>query len=304
MKQNLLKSAWMVVMAACSLSVMAATRSTQAAQQMAAQFFTSHSQALRAPQHGNALQHVWTASQPDGAPAFYVFNRGDEDGFIIVSAEDRTRTILAYSDAGHFSETAIPSNTREWLDEYSRAIHQVARAPQTNAAPSQPAKSYTPVGAICKTRWDHGYPYNLLCPQKNGQRTLTGCVATAAAQIMKVHQHPTQGVGSHTYSWERSSGDYVELTVNPGNTTYQWSLMKNSYNDGTSATTEQRDAVATLMYHCGVTANMVYGLENQGGSWAYFDDMMFALIDNFDYDQGIRIILKDYLGEEAFLDSL
>lgn len=278
---------------------MAATRSMQDAQQMAAQFFTSHPQGIRASQHGNALQHEWTALQSDGAPAFYVFNRGEEDGFIIVSAEDRARTILAYSDEGHFSQANIPVNVRAWLDEYCRTIHQVARTPRMNAASEQSAKTYTPVTKICMTRWGQDSPYNLLCPKINGQRTATGCVATAAAQIMKVYQHPTVGVGSHSYTWN----DTV-LSVDCENTTYQWSQMKNNYGSSSSTTQDQKNAVATLMYHCGVTCEMTYGLSSTGGSWAYFDYMMYALMRNFDYDWGVRVLLKDYMGEAAFLDSL
>ena len=286
-------------------AVTAAPRSLQEAQQAAAQYFTSHSNVLRAPQHGNAMKHVWTAMQPDGEPAFFVFNRGENDGFILISAEDGTRTVLGYSDNGHFAEDELSEGARAWLDEYRFAIHHVAKSSASTEplpVPQSPAKTYTPVAPICKTLWDQGDPYNLLCPKKNGVLTQTGCVATAAAQIMKVYNHPAQGTGSHSYYWKRGTDDEVQLSVDFSTATYQWNLMKNSYKG--TATQDSKNAVATLMYHCGVACNMAYGLRSAGGSWAYFDDMMYGLINYFGYDKGIRTIAKDYMGEELFLDSV
>ena len=296
----------LVIGLAAAVIVLASPRSLQEAQQIADQYFTSHAHQLRAPKHGSSLQYAWTASQPDGMPAFYVFNRGEEDGFIIVSAEDITYSVLAYSDSGHFSETDMPANTKTWLTAYCHAIHHAVQASSSGneqeRVPQLTTKTYIPVAPLCQTQWDQDAPYNELCPLKNGQRTLTGCVATAAAQIMKVHNHPVNGVGSHSYYWHRSSRDSVLLSADFGNTTYQWSAMPKKCTN--SSQQEIRDAVATLMYHCGVACNMSYQIRSLGSSWAYFDDMMYGLVNYFNYDLGIRIILKDYLGEGAFLDSI
>lgn len=286
---------------AVNAAAWAGYRSEQEANQLAAQYFTSRGNALRASYTSNTtLQCVWTAMQSDNTPAFYVFNRGKNDGFIIISAEDRTRTVLAYADEGHFDATNIPVNTRKWLEGYSRGIAYAAdlpARPNRIASLRRATKSYVPVDVLCATRWNQGAPYNLQCPMKNGEQTVTGCVATAAAQIMKFHNYPTQGVGSHSYDWNGTT-----LSADFGNTTYQWSLMENVYTNASSSAS--KNAVATLMSHCGIACDMTYGVSSEGGSWAYFSYMLHGMIDYFDYDQGIRMLYKKYMGEEAFLDSV
>lgn len=292
---------------AATASITAMPRTQQDACQLAEQYFTSHSSVLRAPAAPAVMQHVWTAAQEDGAPAFYVFNRGEDGGFIIISAEDRTRTVLGYSDHGHFDEASMPDNMREWLEGYSRAIHYAAGLPERSGKQLRKSRletkgAYTPVAPICQTKWGQADPYNLSCPEKNGERCVTGCVATAAAQIMAFHRWPNQGQGSHSYTWQRGEGDNVPLSVDFSSATYNWSLIDNEY----SVASEQshREEVAKLMYHCGVACEMVYGLSGEGGSWAYYYKMMHAFLDNFRYDAGLRILRKDYMGEQAFLDSV
>ena len=41
---------------------------------------------------------------------YYVFNVGENSGFIIVSGDDRAKEILGYSDSGSFNINTIPSN--------------------------------------------------------------------------------------------------------------------------------------------------------------------------------------------------
>ena len=204
---------------------------------------------------------------------FYIFNTGD--GFVIVSADDIAYPVLGYSDSGNFDPENIPVNMHEWLLGYE---HDISLAISNGVSASSDIatdwrklssgqmasqKRSRSVNALVQTRWDQGSPYNTLCPYDSdeGARTVTGCVATAMAQIMKYWNYPTQGNGSQTYT----SG-YGELTANFGQTTYDWNNMVNSYTN--SATQAQKDAVATLMYHCGVAVQMSYGVSRTGGSGA------------------------------------
>ncbi len=204
---------------------------------------------------------------------FYIFNTSD--GFVIVSADDIAVPILGYSDSGNFDPENIPVNMHEWLLGYE---HDISLAISNGVSASSDIatdwrklssgqmasqKRSRSVNALVQTRWDQGSPYNTLCPYDSdeGARTVTGCVATAMAQIMKYWNYPTQGNGSQTYT----SG-YGELTANFGQTTYDWNNMVNSYTN--SATQAQKDAVATLMYHCGVAVQMSYGVSRTGGSGA------------------------------------
>ena len=284
----------------------AAQRSLEEAQQAASMYFTSHSNVLRAPARSAALQHSWTEMTDQGAPAFYVFNRGTDDGFVIVSAESRTRTIIGYSDKGHLDKNTMPVNMRSWMEGYKPLIAHVAALPETPApvfgAPKRAMmKSYTPVTPLCATTWNQGYPYNLQCPiDSDGDTCVTGCVATAAAQIMKVHNYPTHGTGSSSYEWTRSDGSTQTLSSNYASHTYDWSHMINDY-ESTSSTATQRNAVALLMRDCGIACQMGYTSHESGAS---FYNMMHGMINYFGYDQGIRLISLNYMTEEAFVDAM
>ena len=140
------------------------------------------------------------------------------------------------------------------------------------------------VGPLLVTTWDQIAPYNALCPSDpnarpdcNG-RVLTGCVATAMAQIMKYHEHPPQGVGSHSYT----HSTYGTLSANFGDATYQWSNMP------PALTAESSSDVATLMYHCGVAVEMDYGAEGSSPT----KDVPNALSTYFGYDQSIKHIYQ------------
>ena len=296
--------AWLVAGTMC-----ASQRSIEEARQVAAQYLSSSTSSVRMAKKASAWQHSYTAPQTKGEPAFYVFNRGENEGFVIVSAETRARTVLGYSEHGHFDIDAIPDNMRWWLNEYAKTISSLS------AQPEQPAsvlsgkslkratkKTYVPVDTLCSTWWGQGYAYGQKCPvDADGNRSVTGCVATAAAQIMKAHNWPKQGEGSNGYWWHNSVGDSTYLEVNFGNTTYEWDLMIDDYPRSRNVTAAQENAVATLMYHCGVSCEMEY---SSNGSGAFTPHMVQSLYTHFRYDAGIRSILKDYMPEEAFVDSV
>ena len=205
---------------------------------------------------------------------FYILNTSD--GFVIVSADDIATPILGYSENGAFSPENIPVNVLEWLHGYEDEIQygiengisasaEIAADWEklSNGMAISPKRSRS-VNALVQTRWNQSAPYNNLCPYDSdeGERTVTGCVATAMAQIMKYWNYPTQGNGRVSYN----ATGYGNQTANFGNTTYDWSNMLNTYTN--SATSAQKNAVATLMYHCGVAVQMSYGVSSAGGSGA------------------------------------
>jgi hypothetical protein len=98
--------------------------------------------------------------------------------------------------------------------------------------------------------------------EARGERTVTGCVATAMAQVLKYWDYPTQGNGSHSYTHAlgQQSADFAA-------TTYDWANMPLELT--ASSTDVQKAAVAKLMYHCGVSVDMNYGVASTGGSGAY-----------------------------------
>ena len=217
---------------------------------------------------------------------FYVFNVGSV-GFVIVAGDDTVTPILGYSDQGNFVSENMPSNLKKWLENYKKEIlfiiendikateeiNKSWNLDQNNNKSNNSTFSTNSVNPLIQTRWDQSPYYNAQCPSNS----VTGCVATAMAQVMKFWNYPATGSGFHSYNHPQ----YGTLSANYGNTTYQWSSMPNSV-------TSSNNAVATLMYHCGVSVNMNYNIASAGGSSAQTLDVVNALKTYFNYSTSIQ----------------
>ena len=232
----------------------------------------------------------YTQATTDNKDAVYVFNHTN-GGFVWVSASDYSHEVLGYSDSGSFDKDNIPENLQCWLRMYAGEIARAEAIQPVGASAKQVAMSYQEVAPLLNdVNWDQGAPYNNQCPTIGGQRSVTGCVATAISQIMYKHKYPTYGTGSYSYTTE--SG--VFASANFDNTFYDWNNMLPSY-AGTYTST-QATAVSTLMYHVGVASSMEYGTNV---SLAYSAIALAGLIDYFDYDKGMMVFLKDYMMDDA-----
>lgn len=206
--------------------------------------------------------------------SYYVFNVTGKHAFVMVAADDIIRPVLAYSDESSFDIAHLPPATRDWIDGYRKRI---TKAIANNA----PAKSTTPgawselmsgppswknarttsvsplLGSIL---WDQGpYAgfdpggfYNDSCPGTGANQALTGCVATAMAQVMKYWNWPTVGTGNYTYSCVTYSPVPFPLSADFGNTVYGWDSMQ------TPKETTHDPSLAQLMFHAGVSVSMQY----------------------------------------------
>ena len=244
------------------------------------------------------LQLYYTVSSDNGEPCAYVFNLGDE-GFVIVAASDNVRPVLAYSNNGPFDASNPYNGAMYMLETYKNSISyaiekNIAATPEI-ASQWESLESYVrlsnkkagTVGPLVTTKWDQNSPYNLYAPPTQGGhagaggRCYAGCVATAMGQVMKFWNHPIHGEGSHSYNcvgYGPTYYNYGQQSANFGATTYQWDLMPNSLG---SATQEQIEAVALLLYHCGVATDMTYDWD---GSGTYSDLVPGAMAQYFDYD--------------------
>ncbi len=209
----------------------------------------------------------------DDRPVYYVFNV-NQHGFIIVSGDDLVQPVLGYSESSSYTLNDLAPSLKKWMNNYEKQIVYVKEnvssttaeitrmwADYTSGVFSSPSSRGTAaVNPLCQTQWNQSPYENAMCPYDNnhGERTVTGCVATAMAQIMKFWNYPTQGTGFHSYNDQ----NYGSQSANFGSTTYQWAQMANQLSSANSA-------VATLMYHCGVSVDMHYGVGATGGSSAY-----------------------------------
>jgi uncharacterized protein YjdB len=221
---------------------------------------------------------------------YYVFNKED-GGFVIVSGDDAAKPVLGYSDKDSFDENNLPPALEYWLDCLNKEIEYAAENNFPSNAEWESASSIgtAAVSHLVQTTWNQTPPYNGQCPLISGTRPYTGCVATAMAQIMKYWAYPAQGTGS-TESYTATNGNItvpvVDLAVN-----YVWTDMINNYPSGSSGTATQRDAVAKLMYHCGASVQMNYGLD---GSSASVRNVATSLLNHYDYDQSISYKMREY----------
>lgn len=228
----------------------------------------------------------------DTKPLLYVFSINQDDGFIIVSAEDHARAILAYSFDEALNHSRLPVNYQKWIEGYKNQIRFIRSKPEDaspeimeewqdllNGEYGSSKKSVSAIEPLLSTQWDQSPFVNELCPYDAyaGERTVTGCVATAMAQIMKFWDYPSTGSGYHSYA----HNTYGSLSASFGSTTYDWASMPDVVN-----TTNQ--AVATLMYHCGISVEMSYGIPSQGGSGAY------VISDRSPVDHCTEYALKNY----------
>lgn len=240
------------------------------------------------------LDCVYMGTSNRGESCFYVFNVGTK-GFVIISADDRFRPVVGYSDEGIFETQNMSPELAYYLGEIIKARTSRNAVLLDNTAEEWESVATTGklisrnggggVDYLCQTKWNQDSPYNLYAPEASGGpggRCYAGCVATAMSQVMKYWDHPAQGSGSHSYY-----SSYGMLSANFGATTYHWDLMPNYLG---SSSQEEVEAVALLMYHCGVSVDMGY---SPSGSGAYSWDVPNAIRQYFSYSTHASLQNRD-----------
>lgn len=241
---------------------------------------------LASADRSSEITLAWTAVK-EKQNCFYVFNI-PSGGSVFVSADDRLPAILGFTETGRFVADSIPDNMRWWLNEYTEQVATyLAADPAGNPYRrySVSTDDYAPISPMISTRWNQMEPYNNLCPvdMRTGRRSVTGCVATAMAQIMKYHEWPVHPKGKNDgYTFD--------------NTTLDWANMRDVYQDY-QWTSKQAEAVALLMRQCGAAVNMMYSSYASG---AYSYDVTNALATYFDYNSEMEILYREYYSQRQW----
>ena len=248
---------------------------------------------------------------PQDTVYYYVFNVNEDTagGFVIVAGDDAVRPVLGYSTYGIYNENNLPPNFTCWMDNLKQEIAyaQTQNLPQSEDIRQEwehyisgtsgivrHAKNI--VGPLLQTKWNQYAPYNNLCPTNDDKRCVTGCVATAMAQIMNYHRHPVRGRGQSTaYTTQTLKIDIPSVSFEVD---YDWANMLNSYSG--NATALQQNAVATLMYHCGVSLFMDYADESGASS----GNVPIALTTFFGYDKSIMLTSRSNFDNNYWEDLL
>ena len=233
------------------------------------------------------LTYAETSSVNPQLNTFYVFNY-DGGGFVIVAGDDRAEEILGYGDYT-LDMNRIPDNMRWWLNQYKRQIEFLQEHPDlkvTTATKLNTGVLRQSVSPLLTCKWDQESPYWNQCPTYGGSTCLTGCIATAMAQVMYYWKYPAElpPVAAYTTSTRR-----ISMSALPG-TTVDWSSMTDTYSSSSSSASKA--AVATLMRYCGQAAKMDYDNANNGGSGATCEDQLDGM-KLFSYNSGATCIDRD-----------
>ncbi len=240
-----------------------------------------------------------TTVAEDGTPAYYVieYNAG---GWAIVSAQSSSKPLIAYNPTGKYE---VPEPMQAVLDANKQRI--VAEAENnadyqhigwSRAAQRKPAAepvSTPDVAPLIKVNLNQSAPFNDQCPTVSGQHVLVGCVAVGMGQAMMVARYPERPVGS--YSYTDATVGYLSIDYD-AQQPYDWNAMY------AAETTGNYSEIARLLYHCGVSVRMQYGID---GSGAYSVDIAPALTRNFQYDSElIRYVRKSNYSREEWISLL
>lgn len=224
--------------------------------------------------HNAPLKNSYTLAYTGEESRAYAFNREDE-GFMIVAGDtDFGTSILGYSETGRIDPFNMPDGLK-WFIDAQRPSREVARS-----------LGKPEIASLITTKWNQDSPYNNLCPQIGSTRCMTGCVATAMAQILKHWNYPATGRGTISYYWTEGN---TTLSHDFTADQFDWDNMLDSYKS--SSTSKQKQAVAQLMVACGMAAQMQYGVSSSG---AYDTNASVGLINYLKYDISIMNAMRPF----------
>ena len=275
------------------LTLSAQTISREEARLQAEQFLQQrgHSATLRfTPQ----LSRGKTSHQLEEVPDYYVFNTDTEQGFVVMAADSRMpQSVLAYSLHGSFDPDHLNGPVKDWLVTIEKQMEWLRD--NNSQAPSYRAPARKAVTQLLTTKWHQTNPYN---SHIAGGKYLTGCGATAMAQVMNYHKFPTAVQASipayNTLSLK------VHMNGVAAGTAIDWANMVNDYHEG-STSAAQKNAVADLMLYCGTSVEMDYGTDFSGSA---LEDIASALKKYFGYYKGIRIRYHEEMSNQAWDDLI
>lgn len=254
----------------------------------------------------SSLELVWdgetsATKTQNTAPAFYVFNKAD-GGWVVISAEDCTDPVLAYSNTGSFKTAGMPDNIQWWFGDLRSAILD-ARSRKIEAS-DEVRELWKNIGQRTKAtrgveletaKWDQDAPYNNLCPKVTGEtsRAVTGCVATSTCIYMRYLKWPEKGLGTLPDYYTETKRHHVP-SLDISDHVYEWDNMPLVYNN--KSTDEQNTQVARLMHDVGVALHLDY---SSSGTAGYTSDVPMVLAKYFSYDNtGYECMRSNYYDNE------
>lgn len=231
-------------------------------------------------------------------PPYYLYNFYCEkdSGMLVVASDDRLGPVVGFTTNGYVSEVAkLPVSFRLWLQMLEREVRRVQTDPKYDKHQLRGTYGFklpVAVDPLLRTTWGQGYPYNASCPVDSahgGVRCLTGCTATAMAQVMNYHRWPIEIKRTEKRSYKGRYHPFLIETLLGGK--YDWSSYKSNYSitDTSAVTGKESNHIGDLLYHCGAALRSDY-CSRQTSAWIYHID-------------GVLVRLFDYSTETSFMEA-
>ena len=278
----------------------------QRAREIALEFFSQHSTRslvgdISLEWAGDTIGEQSATGSALNTSLMYIYNRGNNGGYVIIAGDTNVNPIIAYSFDMTLDTDNMAEATEAILEAWCRQVESARKAAKPISGTTMRAATRSNDALLYDTAlWDQEEPYNREAPIIDGDRSLTGCAATAMSILCYYHRWPEKGVGTTpSYSYE---DDYDHPHTIPSNTLgreYDYDKMLMNYSNG--FTDEQGDAVAALMKDMGTSIKMMY---HPNGSGAYTTDVVNAFITYFGYAKDIKLVYGAGLSTEEWNDTI
>lgn len=245
----------------------------------------------------NRPELVYT-EETEGEPTVYVFNQQGGGCWIVAANDAVSNGLLGYTDNGEFDVDNMPHNVADILSSYGEQVAYASAQSSLVRTQRQSRVARVAVEPLVAAHWGQAGVYNAYAPvAANGQRCPAGCIAVSMAQIMNVYGAPTSGTGSISYK-PAALTEYLsyDFDANPIN----WDEIKLN-SRGLPANTAAGDAVARLIYACGMSVKMNFAASGSGSS---VTNAARALVSTFNYDRGIGIMDRQYFDDQQWEEML
>lgn len=276
----------------------------QQARRLASDFFaqgaTRAAASVELAWAGSALNDQALSRATTDEALLYIYNRSDRKGFVIVAGEEGTTPIVAYSHDRAFEVENMAPGARFILEGWLNELAALRRG----SFKAEPLAASRSVGEVVKhyetALWNQDAPYNNEVPVIDGNRAITGCVATALSILCYHHKYPAQSVGTaEAYTYEDPYRQTRSIEAWPLGHRYDYSKMLPDYSAG--YTTEQATAVATLMHDIGRSVKMSYHYVESGANGV---NAIQGIVDHFGYSKKALILQGDAYRRSEWADRL
>ena len=237
---------------------------------------------------------------------YYVFNRGEGEGYVIASGDDSVYPVLGYTSEGEFDYTQLPENLKYWLRWQTAQLEDIQENPITDSQrPLLTVTTHPAVATLCTSRWNQNSPYNDECPMYfTLGRSVTGCVATAMAQVLYYHRAKSvtevqKDIPAYDTWTAHETFGKLHVEGIPAGSPIDWDNMIDNYGNGGNA--KQKKAVAQLMHYCGVAVHMDYTSSSSGAQSGEVDD---AFKNYFGYGSSVKYVSTGDPGGDSWDNTL